>query len=146
MGAISWSKFRSVLKKLNPKVKIIWTLHPCAEMIGWYGPRVHDSTTYGMNELCGLPSPRFFINFPKYDFLDEDGRVHRGYTSIFKILVRAKLIDKARLLKLLPTALAPSSRRPKPHNYEVDDEPEIPMHPLEPVPVGWKPSSSKIFY
>lgn len=85
-----------------------------------------DSGMYGLNEVLAYPSPSHG-SFPKYDFLDKADLPARGYTSVFKMLVRKRLINKDRLRALLPQALDPARGRPQ-RKAEADEAPPVPVY------------------
>ena len=98
-----------------------------------------DSGEYGLSEVCAYPSP-LHGSFPKYDFLDKSGQPARGYTSVFKMLVRKRLINKDRLRTLLPQALDPSRGRPQ-RKAEADAPLPVPVYRGDPGNVGERISS-----
>jgi hypothetical protein len=85
----------------------------------------------GLREICGYPSPCYHFSFPKYDFLDVQEKLSRGYTSVFKILCTRKLIDKKQLRDMLPDALAACRMRP----IRKPDNEENPLGPVHALPV-----------
>lgn len=85
-----------------------------------------DSGAYGLNEVLAYPSP-FHGSFPKYDFLDKAGLPARGYTTVFKMLARKRLINKDRLRALMPQALDPARGRPQ-RKAETNEALPVPVH------------------
>ena len=102
-----FGRFFRVIKRLNPNIRIQYAKSTRCSMISEYAPRDLDCSEWGLAEICAFPSPRYFISFPKYDFIDHTGKKNRGYTTVFKILVNQKIIDSKRLRRLVPGALSP---------------------------------------
>lgn len=126
MSSISFEEFDGVLSKLNGNLRTFPSRSKRSSMI--YERRSYhpDSGLYGLCEVCGYPSP-FHGSFPKYDFIDKAGRVARGYISVFKLLVRKRLINKDRLREILPQALDAARGRPTSQG-EKDAPPPIPVY------------------
>ncbi len=92
----------------------------------------------GLGEVCAFPSPRYFMSFPKYNFLDHTGKENRGYTAVFKLLVGKKLISKIRLRKLIPNALDTCRVRPEVKKNE-SNVPEVPLYDVTGKRMGSMP-------
>lgn len=133
MSSIRFEEFDRVLQELNPNLRTFPSRTKRSSMIYLRGNYHPDSGKYGLSEQLAYPSPSHGA-FPKYDFLDKAGLPARGYTSVFKLLVKKRLINKDRLRALIPQALDPSRGRPK-RKADEDEVPKIPIHQLAPRPV-----------
>jgi hypothetical protein len=97
---------------------------------------------HGLREICGYPSPCYNFSFPKYDFLDNESKLGRGYASVFKILVMKKLVSKDLLRAILPHALDSQRYRPK---VEVKvEKPLIPIYSAAPVRTNMQIRANKL--
>ena len=125
MSSISFDEFNRVLKELNPRFRTFpsRTRSSMIYLRGNYNP---DCGAYGYNEVLAFPSPSHG-SFPKYDFEDKGGTVGRGYTTVFRMLVRRRLVSKDQLLAFLPQALDPARGRPT-RKAESDAPPPVPVY------------------
>ncbi len=127
--SISSGLFKRILRELNPSLKVFEARSTRSSMIYFANGNHYLAGESGLREICGYPSPCHFYSFPKYDFIDHEGMLNRGYTTVFKILCLKKLIDRAKLRKLLPHALDPHHFRPE---VPVHEDPEtkdfVPVH------------------
>lgn len=114
MASISFSMFKRVIKELNPKLRVFESFSTRSSMIYLSNSNHGLAGEHGLREICGYPSPCYNHSFPKYDFLDNENKLSRGFASVFKILVMKKLINKGLLRMLLPHALDAQRGRPKP--------------------------------
>ena len=134
MSSIRFDEFTRILGMLNPRFRTFPSRTKRSSMIYIRNSFHPDSGKYGLSEVCGYPSP-FHGSFPKYDFLDKEGLPSRGYVSVFKILVRKRLVRKDRLRALLPQALDPSRGRPQ-RQVDADAPLPVPVHQLAPRDTG----------
>ena len=137
MASISFSQFKRILYRLNPKLRVFEARSTRSSMIYLDNGNHVLASEHGLREICGYPSPCYNWSFPKYDFLDHTGMMSRGYTTVFKILCLKKHINKDRLRKLLPHALDPMSHRPEVIRHE-DPETKgfVPVHAFAPRNTG----------
>lgn len=135
MSSISFEQFERVLKQLNPRLRLGKSRSTRSSMIYVRNSYHPDAGQWGLCEVYGYPSP-FHGSFPKYDFLDCEGLPGRGYTTVFKTLVRKGLLSKDRLRQLIPQALDSARGRPQ-RKVEKDDVPQVPIHALPTRTVGF---------
>lgn len=134
MSSIRFEEFGKILRELNPRIRLFPSRSKRSSMIYLRNSYHPDSGMYGLTEVCAYPSP-LHGSFQKYDFLDKAGLPARGYVSVFKLLVRKRLVNKDRLRGLLPQALDPARGRPQPP-VEKDAPPPVPIHYTAPVDKG----------
>lgn len=135
LSSISFAEFERVLRVLNPRLRIYPSRTTRSSMIYIRNAYHPDSGAWGLSEVYGYPSP-FHGSFPKYDFYDCEGLPGRGYTTVFKTLVRMGLINRDRLRHFIPQALDPAKGRPQ-RKVEKDEVPEVPIHALPVRNVGF---------
>jgi len=114
MASISFSYFKRIIKELNPKLRVFESFSTRSSMIYLSNSNHGLAGEHGLREICGYPSPCYNHSFQKYDFLDNENKLGRGYASVFKILVMKRLISKDLLRMILPHALDSQRVRPKP--------------------------------
>jgi hypothetical protein len=132
MSSIRYQKFFRVLKKLNPDFRFFPAIRGRAAMIYITQPSHPDCNRLGLQEVVGYPA-EIHGSFPKYDFVDIGGMRGRGYSSVFKILVRKRLIDRHRLVALIPGALDPGITEPE--QFIKREKPDVPQIPIYRIPV-----------
>ena len=138
MPSISFQKFYRTLKILNPNFRFFPAIRGRAAMVYLNEPRHPDCNRLGLQEVVGYPAASHG-SFPKYDFVDSAGMRGRGYSAVFKILVRRRLIDRRKLVELIPGALDPGLTEPERFiKKEKPDVPQIPIYhmPTRPVAVA----------
>lgn len=85
-------EFVRKLRKINPAIRF----KPGQNISsGLYlvnnGPDAHE---IGLKHLCGIPSPRYFLNIPEFNFIDDKGNWHRGWRPVLKLLEGMKVLDR----------------------------------------------------
>ncbi len=140
MSSIRFDEFARILGELNPRIRLFPSRSKRSSMIYIRNSYHPESGKYGLGEVCAYPSP-LHGSFPKFDFLDKSNLPARGYTSVFKMLVRKRLINKDRLRALLPQALDAACGRPQ-RKAETDAPPPIPVHYGDPGNTGRRVYSS----
>lgn len=128
MPTISFRRFKDVLAELNPRLRVYESRTTRNSMIYLANGNHALASELGLRELLGYPSPCYHYSFPKYDFLDVSGGLGRGYTTVFKMLVSKKLIDKKRLRMLIPDALDACRTRPKRITPDEKDASPVRVH------------------
>ena len=128
MSSIRFEEFDRILRELNPNLRTFPSRTYRSSMIYLRNSNHPDASgRHHLNEVLAYPSPSHGA-FPKYDFLDKAALPGRGYTTVFKLLVRRRLINKDRLRALLPQALDSTRGRPQ-RKVEKDAAPfDIPVH------------------
>jgi hypothetical protein len=96
------SEFITKLRRLNPRL----VFRPGRNIAsGLYEAQCGPDSTIGLKHLCGIPSPRYFFNIPKFNFVDDTGQWHRGWKTVLRILTDKGLINRYDVMRGFGTSV-----------------------------------------